>query len=297
MGFDYHRLILAAEIFLWSITSLSVAQSIDPLRLFPHHLDDYWEYEHYDPSCNPFGYSTKTVTLDSLLPDGNYLVEVGGWIYYVDTTAKKVFLPGPKDTTLYYKLDAKLGEKWYTSNSEWYWAVVTDIFTTPILNEVKVIEFWGKSEVDSLWMYTDYLQSDFGLIRQDVEGGCPFGDMILSCCIINGIQYGVCVLGMDNAFQTSVIDGFRLFQNYPNPFNQSTVIRYNLPRAVLVNLAIYDLTGRKIRKLVQTVQPAGEYEINWNGTDDSGKMVSSGVYVAQLSAGIYKKSIKLELIK
>ncbi len=82
-------------------------------------------------------------------------------------------------------------------------------------------------------------------------------------------------------------DKFALYQNYPNPFNSSTTIKYELPVGEhQVRLMIYDLLGHKVRSLVdEDNQQAGAYQINWNGRDDAGKAVTSGVYFYRLQAG------------
>ena len=83
----------------------------------------------------------------------------------------------------------------------------------------------------------------------------------------------------------SVITAFRLFQNYPNPFNPTTTIRYALPGSVPVELTVYNLLGQKVRTLVHRRQPAGRYQVQWDGRDDQGKPVASGVYLYRLRAG------------
>ncbi|NIR63148.1 MAG: T9SS type A sorting domain-containing protein, partial [candidate division Zixibacteria bacterium] len=67
--------------------------------------------------------------------------------------------------------------------------------------------------------------------------------------------------------------GFQLKQNYPNPFNPVTTIAYTLPKAGKVQLIIFDLTGREIQTLVSSVQPAGSYQVQFDGSG-----LSSGVY-------------------
>jgi len=71
-------------------------------------------------------------------------------------------------------------------------------------------------------------------------------------------------------------------QNYPNPFNPTTQIGYILDQDGFVELTVYDITGRKIRTLVSENRSAGVYRVIWNGHDDSGKIVNSGVYLYQL---------------
>ncbi|MCB0291781.1 MAG: T9SS type A sorting domain-containing protein, partial [Calditrichaeota bacterium] len=78
---------------------------------------------------------------------------------------------------------------------------------------------------------------------------------------------------------------YELLQNYPNPFNPSTLIRYQLPAAGEVELAVYNLIGQRIKTLVQQHQGAGGYAVQWDGTDDAGRPVASGIYFYRLSAG------------
>ncbi len=75
---------------------------------------------------------------------------------------------------------------------------------------------------------------------------------------------------------------FRLFQNFPNPFNPTTKISYDLPKDTKVNLKIYNLSGQEVRTLVNEVQSAGHKSAVWNGKDDSGIIVSSGLYIYRL---------------
>jgi len=92
---------------------------------------------------------------------------------------------------------------------------------------------------------------------------------------------------------------FTLFQNYPNPFNSATIIKYALPAGEhQVKLIIYDLMGHQIRTLVNNEnQQAGVYQISWEGRDDDGNVVASGVYFYRLQAGnqfFIKKIVLLE---
>jgi len=76
----------------------------------------------------------------------------------------------------------------------------------------------------------------------------------------------------------------RLDQNYPNPFNSGTVITYQLRKPSQVALNIYDTGGRLITSLVNEHQSAGEYQIRWNGKDDNGNSVSTGIYFYRLAS-------------
>jgi len=75
-----------------------------------------------------------------------------------------------------------------------------------------------------------------------------------------------------------------LLPNFPNPFNPVTELRYQLSRTVHARLAVYDLQGNRVRLLVDQQVPAGEHQIRWDGQDQTGHAMPSGVYVVRLSA-------------
>jgi zinc protease len=90
---------------------------------------------------------------------------------------------------------------------------------------------------------------------------------------------------------------FALDQNYPNPFNSSTAIRFALPKSEEVELAVYNLTGQQVVTLVQGRRDAGAYTILWDGRDDSGHALASGMYLYRLEAGDEVQTRKLVLLQ
>ncbi len=96
--------------------------------------------------------------------------------------------------------------------------------------------------------------------------------------------------------ETGIVDAmpgdFRCDQNYPNPFNPSTSIRYQLPENRNVNLSIYDLSGHKIRTLINGIQDAGYYTVQFQAGD-----LPSGVYIYRLTAGNDVQTMKMILMK
>ena len=90
---------------------------------------------------------------------------------------------------------------------------------------------------------------------------------------------------------------FALEQNYPNPFNPSTIIRYSIVSPSVVSLKIFDILGREVKTLVNKEQVNGVYEVNWNGDDELGNKVSTGVYFYRIDAGDFVQTRKMMLIK
>jgi enediyne biosynthesis protein E4 len=91
--------------------------------------------------------------------------------------------------------------------------------------------------------------------------------------------------------------GFALEQNFPNPFNSGTMIRFALPISGVVELSVYNLAGQKVTTLVEGMRVAGLYEIAWDGRDDRGRSLASGVYLYRLQAGERVSSRTLVLLK
>ncbi|NUM69221.1 MAG: T9SS type A sorting domain-containing protein [Ignavibacteriaceae bacterium] len=90
---------------------------------------------------------------------------------------------------------------------------------------------------------------------------------------------------------------FRLQQNYPNPFNPSTTIEYSVSVPGLTELKIYDISGQLIKTLVSEFREAGDYSVNWNGTDNYGGKVPSGIYFYRMNNGDNSTSRKMILLK
>jgi hypothetical protein len=94
-----------------------------------------------------------------------------------------------------------------------------------------------------------------------------------------------------------IVHEYSLRQNFPNPFNPSTMINYQLPMNTHAKLSVYNLLGQEVRTLVNGHQPTGIHEVTWDGRDDAGRTVASGVYLYRLEAGGYVQSKKMVLIK
>ena len=98
---------------------------------------------------------------------------------------------------------------------------------------------------------------------------------------------------------TAVPSAFALRQAWPNPFNSTTVIDFDLPTSSEVELVVYDVLGRRVRDLTPSVGlAAGRYAIDWNGVDESGRSVASGVYFYRLQAtGGFRATGRVVLVR
>ena len=115
----------------------------------------------------------------------------------------------------------------------------------------------------------------------------PMGAFPVACAV-SGVDGG----GAESLPRVSALGG-----NYPNPFNPGTTIRYALAEAGPVDLAIYDVAGRRVTRLVDEAQAAGAHEIKWNGRDAAGRSCAAGVYFVRLKTPRILDTDRLSLIK
>ena len=178
------------------------------------------------------------------------------------------------------------------------------IFDPPYFNGLTCISPWSNISVEryssdsyliqGIWNYNNfdtltYFQS-VGLAsrfkRSSYWGNSAYDDTLTVK------QIGEPIVGVLNDNESTLPSKFILHQNYPNPFNPVTTIKYSIPQSEFVNLRIYDMLGREIETLVNEEKPAGEYYVNFDGTN-----FSSGVYLYKLQTGTYIQAKKLLLLK
>ncbi|MEW6195753.1 MAG: FlgD immunoglobulin-like domain containing protein [Bacteroidota bacterium] len=90
---------------------------------------------------------------------------------------------------------------------------------------------------------------------------------------------------------------YQLYNNYPNPFNPSTNIAFEIAQPEFVSLKVYSINGELIKSILNENLPAGRFENIWDGKDESGNQVSSGIYLYRLTAGKFDKSARMILMK
>ena len=100
---------------------------------------------------------------------------------------------------------------------------------------------------------------------------------------------------VENYHEKPIPNSCALYQNYPNPFNPETEIKYGIAKAGKVVIKIYNIKGEMIKTLVNEFKPKGNYTIKWNGFNELGKRVTSGVYLYQMLAANFRSVKKMIL--
>ncbi|MGH1362684.1 MAG: YCF48-related protein [Calditrichia bacterium] len=111
------------------------------------------------------------------------------------------------------------------------------------------------------------------------------------------LRYNPILTGINEPNLTAGPVSFELLSNYPNPFNPSTTIRFNQERRSKVMLEVYSSQGKKVALLVNDFRDAGNHTVVWNGTNQRGDNVSSGVYLYRLTIGAESQSQKMLLVR
>ena len=119
------------------------------------------------------------------------------------------------------------------------------------------------------------------------------GDTLTSHVQFNPMSFHDVKLDYDTFLPTT----FALYQNHPNPFNPITTIRYDLSEDGPVSIIIYDLMGREIKTLVKQVSAPGRYSVNWNGRNQFGKQIASGMYFYRMETPKFQSVKKLIFLK
>jgi len=149
--------------------------------------------------------------------------------------------------------------------------------------------FYGGEEMDSLWDV---------VLRGEESVGKQFGISVAHAGDVNGDTYDEILVAsygdsgyagkifiytsvstsLEDQSKKEELNSFHLGQNYPNPFNAETVIEYALPTNTQVKLSIYNILGQHIKTLIDECQKAGYKKVTWDGKDQRGREVSSGIY-------------------
>jgi len=124
-----------------------------------------------------------------------------------------------------------------------------------------------------------------------VNGGSSFTPIVVPGSLYYGIQTGI------ESEENSLPTGYMLEQNFPNPFNPSTQIGFEVSSASVVNVDVYNLLGQKIKTLVSEYKEVGRYSVSWDGINESGQPVPSGVYFYRLTTKDHSETKRMMLLK
>jgi hypothetical protein len=190
--------------------------------------------------------------------------------------------------------------RWYTNDAgnspdEDYWVVEvtndgSDWITLENTNQSSAAWQQMSFDLGAMMQLTSTVQLRF--IASDENDGslveAAVDDFLLDA------SFGTALAVEDAALAPAVLN---LGENYPNPFNPATRITFSLPRSGEVDLAVFDLAGRRVATLVRGTVEAGRHEVMWRGRDDRGGAVASGVYFSRLVAGGELLTRKMMLLK
>jgi hypothetical protein len=247
---------------------------------------------------------------------GNPLITAAGIIFtHVDSD------PNPGGTNIGFPIDAG-GFVRLTGHAPFYWLGTSTVGLGP--SQTFDLELWGEG-------FTTYQSGSFGfeqlrIVRRFdgseetnpwvLQGGSNYSNFLTNEPVpgtpvvrvigsSGGIEVARSRFTIGAGFITDVAQEkpglpteYNLSQNYPNPFNPSTLINFDLPKQSPVTLEIYDMLGQKVRTLISgDMMDPGYYHVPWNGTNQYGHSVASGVYYYRIVADKFTSLKKMMFLK
>ena len=215
-----------------------------------------------------------------------------------------------KRTKLYKRADSTCIYEYDTSDNREYVIVDFDSLVGAVFESGTIQEKCEKSVFNevkkTVKMYKFYsyclnseIAEKFGDLYYSINSfsGNYSASTYLVGAIIDDVHYGDTNIFSGVDTDHNIMDEYILNQNYPNPFNPSTEISYYLPVCQNVSLVVYDIKGRYIKTLVNGKNDAGKHYAFWDGSDESGNIVSSGVYLYRLQTEKFVKTGKAMFVK
>lgn len=268
-------------------------------KYFPLQIGNRWFYER--KIISPEGFYTKDTSIVSVINDtimtNGKLYYNYGWTYYrVDSNwiyQYKPHITSGIDDWNWYKLDAKVNEEWNVNNK---------VFLR-LSKKDSLIYFGIKTEVleiveDALMSHTKSFSDRFGIIKDYFPGEPPgvscAEELNLIGCVINGVTYGQLV---SVKAEHGKPDNFIVYQNTPNPFASSTTISWQQNQTSVTKVIIYNALGQKVRMLFNDQIDAGKHPVVWDGINDSGQPLRSGMYFYEIIQGSNRVVKQMVMIK
>lgn len=202
--------------------------------------------------------------------------------------------------------DCSFGTGSFTSIGPMYTLYVADFdddsdpdiaLTGPSIDSVFIVMNDGNGSFSSASAFYAGGNGDF--IYGIELNGDNYNDLVVAHSALNTVSVLINGLYTDveDNNSASLPETFWLSCNYPNPFNPVTTIEYGLPRRSHVTIEIYNILGRTVRSLVDREESAGWYAITWDGMNDDGESVATGIYLYRLKAGDYIETKRMLLLK
>jgi hypothetical protein len=275
------------------LTQQSPAQNIDPQDYFPCGIGDKWQWHATASGTN----DVVEVTRDSTDRNGNkyiFMNQENVPRYRLDTLHNVFQFLNLIDPLghitlgteiLLYKLDAAIGDSFYTMNDKFI--VKVSGYTSTIFGQSTIIRTFTWTPVSGSGLFVrSSIALRFGLVSS--EG--PIDDQRLTGCVIGGVPFG----NLLSAYCDNDIAPHKciLMQNYPNPFNPSTTLSYSLSARSEVSLNVYDCLGRIVATVAEGVRDAGQHQVLFDASS-----LSSGMYFYRLTAGELAATRKMIVAK
>ena len=251
-----------------------------------HHVVVVWDYSGSGTTGIGKMYidGVETTASSSYNANGNDIKE--NMIYIGkpnNSESKNYFLGSLKEIAIY---NGKITE---TEVSELYNSGLGKSATTAQADSI--LAYWQLDEATGSTVNSEICSCNDGTIHgASWKGGVQYS--------ANGpFELTIDAIGLSVQNGDFLPDQFELHANFPNPFNPTTSINYDLPENASVSLMIYDIMGREIKHLVNEAQNAGFKAIMWDGTNNYGQQVGTGMYLYQIKAGSFTQTRKMLLMK
>ncbi|MDZ7319574.1 MAG: choice-of-anchor J domain-containing protein [candidate division KSB1 bacterium] len=133
------------------------------------------------------------------------------------------------------------------------------------------------------------------IFNQQVPSNPSAADVTLAEVMIDDQPHTITAI--ERTWEQDLPRNWKLLQNYPNPFNSQTIISYEVPKTAAVRIEVFNLMGQLLRTLVGEIKKPGHYRIQWDGLDDQGRHVGSGIFIYKMKAGDFEASRKMVLAR
>lgn len=275
-------------IVLLSIHYLSLAQEADSLRsYYPLHIGNTWLYE--DQTIREI--ETHKIMGDTLINECLYYIFQVTWSNpafsgrrYYRTVNDSLWVveyeenldDGNWQEVTVYKLSAEVGESWEVRPD--YPTSLKSKEMYDIFNESRNALFYDV--FNGFFTHEEILVEGLGFIGRFNAAG-EVSTTILQGAIINGQIYGN--VSSVKHESPSITADFTLYQNYPNPFNNNTIIPFQTTKDHNVTISICNILGKIVKVVIRKEMPPGNHKVPWDGTDQQGYIVNSGVYYVRVT--------------